>query len=137
MEAFGRPTVSREQKDRSFTLSLHLPDTTIVVSKGMNPDEDAYSAFQACDDEGVSLKELFIRHRVEAVLVGGLATDYCVKETVLDGLREGFRILLIEDAIRGVEVEPGDSSRAIEEMLTKGAQVANLVELNSELDNKE
>ncbi len=118
-----------------FHSELYLPDATIVVSKGMNPAEDAYSAFQACDNDGVSLKESFLRNRVEAVFVGGLATDYCVKETVLDGLREGFQVFLFTDAIRGVEVQPGDSSRAIEEMVRKGARTAHLDEL--ELVSKE
>jgi nicotinamidase/pyrazinamidase len=115
-----------------FHPDLQLPESTIVMSKGEDPDKDAYSAFQARDDQGVSLKESFLRRGVEIIFVGGLATDYCVKETVLDGLREGFQVFLISDAIRGVEIQPGDSSRAVEEMVMKGARVTCLDEMSSE-----
>ena len=54
--------------------------------------------------------------------MGGLATDYCVKHTVLDGLKNGFKVVLLEDAVRGVNLKPDDSARAIEEMLRAGAQ---------------
>lgn len=89
----------------------------IIVSKGMG-DEDSYSAF-----DGTNLTFLLRQQGVEEVWVGGLATDYCVKNTVLDALREGFTVRAVADAMRAVELESGDGARALEEMNKAGAQV--------------
>lgn len=88
-----------------------------TISKGMG-DEDSYSAF-----DGTDLALQLRRLGVEEVWVGGLATDYCVKNTVLDALKEGFRVKALKDAMRAVEVNPGDGERAIEEMRTAGADI--------------
>jgi nicotinamidase/pyrazinamidase len=88
-----------------------------VISKGLG-DEDSYSAFDGTD-LGLQLR----RRGVEEVWVGGLATDYCVKNTVLDALKEGFRVKALEVAMRPVEVNPGDGERAIAEMREAGAQI--------------
>jgi len=88
-----------------------------VISKGLG-DEDSYSAFDGTD-LGLQLRRL----GVEEVWVGGLATDYCVKNTVLDALKEGFRVKALEQAMRPVEVNPGDGERAIAEMRDAGAQI--------------
>ena len=88
-----------------------------VVSKGMG-DEDSYSAF-----DGTTLAEDLRREGVTEVWVGGLATDYCVKNTVLDALREGFRVRALSDAMRAVNLQPDDGRRAIEEMRAAGAEV--------------
>jgi nicotinamidase/pyrazinamidase len=87
----------------------------VVISKGMK-DEDVYSAF-----DGTDLAAQLRRHGVEEIWVGGLATDYCVKQTVLDALREGFRVVAISNAMRAVELKPGDGRRALEEMQRAGA----------------
>jgi nicotinamidase/pyrazinamidase len=88
-----------------------------VISKGLG-DEDSYSAF-----DGTDLALQLRRLGVEEVWVGGLATDYCVKNTVLDAVKEGFRVKALEDAMRAVEVNPGDGERAIAEMRDAGAEV--------------
>ena len=88
-----------------------------VVSKGMG-DEDNYSAF-----DGTDLAERLRERNIEEVWVGGLATDYCVKNTVLDALREGFKVKAVKSAMRPVEVQPGDGERAIEEMQGAGAEI--------------
>ena len=88
-----------------------------VVSKGTG-DEDSYSAF-----DGTALAEDLRRRGVEEVWVGGLATDYCVKNTVLDALRQGFRVRALSDAMRAVNLRPGDGARALEEMRAAGAEV--------------
>ncbi|HWS52826.1 MAG TPA: nicotinamidase [Pyrinomonadaceae bacterium] len=88
-----------------------------VVSKGTG-DEDNYSAF-----DGTDLAEQLRRGGVEEVWVGGLATDYCVKQTVLDALREGFRVTAVEEAMRGVNLQPGDDRRALEQMRAAGAEI--------------
>lgn len=87
----------------------------IVISKGMG-DEDNYSAF-----DGTNLASQLRQQEVEEIWVGGLATDYCVKQTVLDARREGFKVKALSDAMRAVERNPGDGQRAIEEMQQAGA----------------
>src|ERR671939_227706 len=88
-----------------------------VVSKGLG-DEDNYSAF-----DGTALAEELRREGVEEVWVGGLATDYCVKNTLLDALRAGFRARALSDAMRAVNLQPGDDARAIAEMRAAGAEI--------------
>jgi len=88
-----------------------------TISKGMG-DEDSYSAFDGTD-LALQLRQL----GVEEIWVGGLTTDYCVKNTVLDALKEGFRVKAMEDAMRAVEVNPGDGELAIEEMRAAGAEI--------------
>lgn len=109
-----------------FHPDLSLSDRNVVVSKGIDPKEDSYSGFQGTSREGIPLATLLRTMGVRTIFVGGLATDYCVKATVLDGLREGFKVFLLEDAIRGVDLQPGDSERAIGEMVQKGAEKSRL-----------
>lgn len=95
-----------------------LDDSRIlVVSKGMG-DEDNYSAF-----DGTDLARTLREHGVKEVWVGGLATDFCVKQTVLDARREGFRVKALTDAMRAVNLQPGDDALAIEEMRRAGAEI--------------
>ena len=93
----------------------------VVVSKGHNRDVDAYSGF-----DGTPLAVLLRGAGVSRVLVGGLATDYCVRGTALDAVREGFSVVVLRDAVRAVEVAPGDGERALAEMRAAGAEVAQL-----------
>lgn len=105
-----------------FHPDLTLPEDVVVVSKGMGYDEDSYSGFQGTDAGGVKLADLLRQRGAKRLFIGGLATDYCVKHTVLDGLREGFQVVLLEEAISGVDLQPGDSERAIAEMIWAGAE---------------
>ncbi len=105
-----------------------LPDLALfpevrIVSSGTAPDEDGFSGFEARDETGTLLGDLLRTLGVDRLFVGGLATDYCVKATVLDGLKQGFKVVLIKDAVRGVDLKPGDADRAVEEMLRAGAEV--------------
>lgn len=86
-----------------------------IVSKATSPDQEAYSGFQ-----GTSLATLLQERGVKRVLIGGLATDYCVKATAIDARQAGFEVIILEDAIRGVEVNPGDRAQATEEMRQAG-----------------
>lgn len=88
-----------------------------VVSKGLG-DKDCYSAFDETD-----LASRLKEQGVTEVWVGGLATDYCVKNTVLDALKEGFDVKAIENAMKAVELNPGDGASAIEEMRRAGADI--------------
>ncbi len=89
-----------------------------VFSKGRDPDRDAYSAF-----DGTGLAAWLHEHGVESLVVGGLATDYCVRASVLDALGAGFLVSVLKDGVGAVDVQPGDGERALEEMRERGAQV--------------
>ena len=90
-----------------------------LLDKGMDRWSQGYSAFHRS-----GLGELLHEHRVDRVFVAGLTTEYCVKNTVLDARRLGLDVVVVEDAIRPVEVEPGDAERALAEMETAGARFA-------------
>jgi len=109
-----------------FHPDLRLPKGTVVISKATDPDKEAYSGF-----DGTNLEKELRLKGVKKVFIGGLATDYCVKSTVLDAVKLGFETVLLEDAVRGVDVKPGDSERAIEEMVSAGAKKATLSDLTS------
>jgi nicotinamidase/pyrazinamidase len=104
-----------------FHPNLHLPDGATVVSKGMGETEDAYSAFQARDESGTGLAELLNKRGVRHLYVMGLATDYCVKFSALDGLQDGLRVTLVRDGVRAVNLEPDDGERALAAMHAAGA----------------
>jgi nicotinamidase/pyrazinamidase len=98
--------------------SLDQSNLDQVVDKAQDANTQGYSAFHGGD-----LADVLREHGVDHVYVAGLATDYCVKNTVLDAVREGFAVTVVEDAIRGIDVKPGDSERAIEEMRRAGAEL--------------
>ena len=89
----------------------------------MGDTEDAYSAFQARDESGHSLAALLGERGVRHLYIGGLATDYCVKSSALDGLDNGFRVTVLTDGVRAVNLQPTDGEQAIAEMRSAGAQV--------------
>ncbi len=108
-----------------FHKDLRMPlDNKFIISKGTSPDFDAYSGFQ-----GTILEDLLKERGVTRVFVGGVATDYCVKNTVLGALSLGFGAILLLDAIKGVDVKPGDNDKAIELMLDRGAVGIELKDL--------
>lgn len=107
-----------------FHPDLVIPPEEEVVSKADRKDE-AYSFFQ-----GTDLAERLHKRGIKRLLVGGLATDYCVKETVLDGLREGFEVFHLDDASRGVNIKPDDSEHALREMVSKGAKRITIKDLD-------
>lgn len=104
-------------KGAEFHPALRNDPRITVISKGLG-DTNCYSAF----DETNLLDQLH-QQNVEEVVVGGLATDYCVKSTVLDALKNGFKVKALENAMRAVDVQPGDGERAIEEMRAAGAVI--------------
>jgi nicotinamidase/pyrazinamidase len=99
-----------------FAPLLDLPCEARIVSKATMRDKDAYSGF-----EGTDLDDWLKRAGVARVFIGGLATDYCVLNTVRDALRLGYATFLLLDAVRAVDVAPGDGVRAIDEMRRLGA----------------
>ena len=105
---------------RQLQVPLHAP----VISKGNKKDHEAYSAFEACDLAG-DLRQ----QQMERLFVVGLATNYCVKETVLAGLKEGFAVVVVADACRGIDVPAGAVEQALEEMARAGAIIVNSKDL--------
>jgi nicotinamidase/pyrazinamidase len=107
-----------------FHVGLYLPKAVKVISKGTDSKLEAYSGFQH-----TNLTEWLRGRKIETVFVGGLATDYCVKSTVLDALKAGFKAIYLADASRGVNVKPNDSEQAEQEMRQAGATKAVLDEI--------
>jgi nicotinamidase/pyrazinamidase len=105
----------------AFAPALELPCDTVIVSKATTSEQEAYSGFEGTE-LCARLRDLGVRR----ILVGGIATEYCVLSTVHDALRLGFQVLLLEDAVRAVDVAPGDGERAIEEMRRLGAKITRL-----------
>jgi nicotinamidase/pyrazinamidase len=94
-----------------------------IISKGIDESTDGYSGF-----DGSNLARVLRDQQVEEVWVGGLATDYCVKHTVLDARREGFEVKALADAMRAVNVNSNDGAQAIEEMRNAGAEIIGIEE---------
>ncbi len=108
-----------------FHPNLYIPsDNKFIISKGTSSDFDAYSGFQ-----GTVLDSLLKERGVKRIFVCGVATDYCVKNTVLGGINLGYHVFLLLDAIKGVDVNKGDSEAAIELMLRSGAVCIQLDDL--------
>jgi nicotinamidase/pyrazinamidase len=91
-----------------------------IISKGIDESADGYSGF-----DGTDLARLLREEGVEQVWVGGLATDYCVKRTVLDARLEGFEVKALADAMRAVNLAPNDGAKAIAEMRDAGAEIVS------------
>jgi len=89
-----------------------------IISKGIDESADGYSAF-----DGTNLGGLLREEGVEEIWVGGLATDYCVKETVLDGVRQGFKVKALADSMRAVNLKADDGAKAVAQMRAAGAEI--------------
>jgi len=112
-----------------FVAELDVSRVTQVFRKGTDPEIDSYSGFydngwRRATGMGDWLKERGVRE----LFVMGLATDYCVKFTALDGLRVGFEVSLVEEGCRGVELRAGDVAKALEEMRAAGVRVVTKAE---------
>lgn len=105
------PHCVKNTRGAEFHPDLNLPKETIIISKAITTDKDAYSGF-----ERTNLEPLLKRSGVDKLVVCGLATDYCVKATVLDGLKAGFEVSVVKNGINGVNIYPRDSENAVEEM---------------------
>jgi nicotinamidase/pyrazinamidase len=111
------PHCIADTRGAQFAATLQLPSSAMIISKATTEEHDAYSGFQDTD-----LDTLLYATNIHRLFVGGLATDYCVLNTVRDALQLGYEVLLLGDAIRAVDVQPGDGLRAEEEMVKLGAQ---------------
>lgn len=104
----------------------------VIFRKGFDPEKEAYSGFDGylvrddgSIDENTSLATWLKQQGVKRIFVGGLTTDYCVRATVLDGLKNGFQVQVLTAACRPVDVNPGDGERALSEMQAAGARLAS------------
>lgn len=95
-------------------------DVDAIVDVGREREDEGYSGFEKSD-----LASILRSQGVDRIFVCGLATDYCVRASAIDACGEGFETTLVEDAVRAVDVEPGDGERAIEDMRAAGAKVAS------------
>jgi len=106
-----------ETPGAAFAPGLELPPGVEVVSKATDAERDAYSAF-----DGTDLHERLRRAGVRRLFIGGLATDYCVRWTVHDALERGYDVVVLEDAVRAIDVRPGDGRRALRTIRRRGAR---------------
>jgi len=106
----------------AFHPKFKVPKNAIYLYKGMDPYKDAYSVFHAEDDKGMVFLRLLNLMKINELYIAGLATDYCVKFTALDALKFKLKVKVLVDAIKGVDLKPGDSEKAIKEIVKKGAR---------------
>jgi nicotinamidase/pyrazinamidase len=121
----------QDTKGAEFVKELDASKIDAVFQKGTDPGIDSYSGFH---DNGhrkaTGLGDYLKKKGVDEVYVLGVATDYCVRFTALDAVREGFKTTLVEDGSRGVNLQPGDSAKAIEEMRAAGVKVMRSAEVS-------
>lgn len=102
-----------------FPPRLALPANVRIISKATSAQADAYSGFQ-----GTDLATRLADAGCHRILIGGLATDYCVRATALDARAAGFEVVVLEDAVQAVDIRPGDAGRALDDMRDSGAQLS-------------
>lgn len=108
----------------SFCSALDVAGFDTVIRKGTDPGIDSYSGFFDNGHLKQTGLEAYLRgHGVSSITVVGLATDYCVKYTVLDGLDLGFDVSVVAEGCRAVDLAPGDGQRALDEMRAAGARI--------------
>ena len=110
-----------ETNGARFHPHLHLPVDAVVISKGQDPGSPGYSAFEGRTADGTLLGDELKKRGITHLYLGGLATDYCVKHSVLDALAAGLDVTVLVNAIAGVAARPGDVQHAIDEMRARGA----------------
>ncbi len=118
------PHCIRGTKGARFHRGLAIPARATILSKGMDPEVDAYSCFQGFLDDGEPFPDWLRRRQIRRLVIGGLATDYCVVRTAADARKAGYEVVVLEDAIRAVEASSGDGGRAMAEMRGLGAKFA-------------
>jgi nicotinamidase/pyrazinamidase len=115
------PHCIQDSPGAAFHPALRLPGGTVVFSMGDDPGSDSYSVFDGRGEDGRSFRDLLDALGIRHLYVGGLATDYCVRASVLDARKAALGVTVLTDAIAGVEVAAGDCEKALEEMGRAGA----------------
>lgn len=126
------PHCVRDTEGAAFHPDLELPKDVVVISTGTGPRDDGYSAFEGDDAHGLAFEASLRERGVKRLFIGGLATDYCVRATALDARNEGLDVVLLTDAVRGIDVNEGDVERALDEMRAAGVRSATLADLDAE-----
>lgn len=126
------PHCVRGTPGAEFHPDLDLPDETVIVSKGMGPRAEGYSAFDGCDPSGKPFGRCLEERGVHELLIGGLATDLCVKESAMDARMRGLRVELLVDATRPVDAEEGE--RALRELETAGVKLVTTADAVQEIE---
>lgn len=114
----------RDTGGAAFHPALQVPRNAKIVSKGMDPEVDAYSCFQGLMADGQSFVGWLESEQVKRIAIGGLATDYCVLRTAMDARKLGYDVVVLRDAVRAVDLAAGDGDRALAEMEKAGAELA-------------
>ena len=124
----------QNSKGANFAPDLETRNFSAIFQKGLDPQIDSYSGFY---DNGhrqsTGLADFFHHKQISEVHLCGVATDYCVKFSALDSLREGFKTVLLTDACRGVELNNGDIAKALEEIKNAGGQLKTSSEIRQNL----
>lgn len=127
------PHCIQNTEGAAFHSGLKLPEATTVLTKGTSTEDHGYSAFEGLTPEGADLVAALKHAGIRTIYVGGLTTDYCVRTTVLDGRCEGLEVVVLLDAVRGIDVEEGDIAKALDEMIRAGARTATLATIDMEI----
>jgi nicotinamidase/pyrazinamidase len=110
----------------AFHPNLHSEKIGLKLLKGTKNSDDGYSAFEATN---IDLSHYLHDQKVSSIYICGLTTDYCVKQTTLDALEQGFHPFVITNAIAAVDVKPGDGNKALQEMYTAGCTLLESIEI--------
>jgi nicotinamidase/pyrazinamidase len=112
------PHCVQNTKGAQFHPDLNISGA-VIFSKGMDPEEDSYTAFDGINEKGQGLEEHLRQAQILQLYVAGLATDYCVRASALDALAKGFEVTILTDAIKPVNINPDDGKKALNEMIVK------------------
>lgn len=112
---------------------LRVQGATVIL-KGIR-GEDGYSGFSFVDPASgrtgkTALEDVLRKRGITRVAIAGLATDYCVKHTALDALAAGFEVMVLDDAVRAVDLQPGDGERAIDEIARRGGEIVSSADVH-------
>jgi nicotinamidase-related amidase len=125
------PHCVQDTEDAAFSRELHITSNPIVISKALDPDKEQYSAYHGRDEAGATMADHLRRLKPQRVFIGGVATEYCVFNTVLDMLKDGYHVSVFQDGVKPVDVNPGDGENALETMEKRGARLIRTGQLQS------
>ncbi len=119
----------QNSRGSDFHPDLETHRSQLIIRKGFRKEIDSYSAFYENDNSTTTGLSGYLKDRdIDTLYAVGLATDFCVKWSVIDGIKEGFNVFVVEDAVKGIDIE-GSVDQAWDEMLKKGAQKVSSTEL--------